>query len=533
MKAIITSLVFAPVLLFGQHNSDIILNSSIKEVTLYLNSAEIKTTERVNIKKGTTRVVFAGISPYMLNESIQCSIDNNLEIVSIRTKETKNDITLISKEALLIGLKIKQAENKLKLVNAKLEALDSEKKMLAANYSIDKPQAGVSIIELGKVADFFRERIYRININILESSRETELLSKSIDSLTLIKKRIEIQTNSDRKEISIVVNSNNEKSIDIALRYLVENARWEPTYDIIGTEITKPILLKYKANIFNETGIEWDRVKIKLSTADPSIEATLPQLTTWTLNYNSQGNEGYVQNRYNSNLLKGDSIFISSANEVIVDELSYSFEIDKPHSISSSNEAYNIQVKKDSIKATFQYLAIPKIEASAFLLAKITGWQKLNLIDAPANVYFQNTYVGVSNIKTRSTSDTLELSFGRDNKVFVSRSKLEDKGEAKFIGTKRNESLLYEITIKNNRSAPIEIKIQDQLPVSQESDIVVEENEISNAAFDKLSGRLQWIKTIRQSEVVKLRIGFTVKFPKNKNVLIRKNRSVASPRFRH
>jgi uncharacterized protein (TIGR02231 family) len=519
-----------PLLVLGQQHHDQMSKTSAKEVTVYLNGAEIKTTERVNFKKGINRILLVGIPFSMVNESLQFSVGVNLEIVSITTQELKNDVTLIHKEASAVYSKIEQGENKLKLTRAKSEALDAERKMLLANQSIGGQQNGVSLIELAKAADFFRERVFKINTNLLENQKEAEILLHTIDSLKLIKSEIEERIPTVLKQITATIYSSAEQATEIELRYLVENANWEPTYDLIATDITKPIILKYKAAIYNQTGVDWNQAKIKLSSADPTQDATRPFLSTWTLNYTGQGNEGFI-NKYSSQI-QTDTLAKVKSEEISVDELSYSFEIAKPHTITNGSSPYNIDIKRDSLKATYQYLTIPKLDGSAFLIAKVTGWQRLNLIDAPANVYFQNTYVGVSQINTSSVSDTLELSFGRDNKIMVARTKLEDTAGTKFIGGKRNEYLLYEISIKNNQRSPIDIKIQDQLPISQEADIVVEPNETSKASIDQLSGRLQWMKTIQSNQLIKLRIGFTVKYPKNKTVIIRKNRMVRTPRYR-
>ena len=92
---------------------------------------------------------------------------------------------------------------------------------------------------------------------------------------------------------------------------------------------------------------------------------------------------------------------------------------------------------------------------------------------------------------------------------------------------------MYDIQVKNNRKVPVLMKIQDQVPVSQESDIVVEVEDISGANRDIQSGRLQWIKTLAAGENTKFRVGFSVRYPKGRNVPIRQQRVVRAPRYRN
>jgi uncharacterized protein (TIGR02231 family) len=208
------------------------------------------------------------------------------------------------------------------------------------------------------------------------------------------------------------------------------------------------------------------------------------------------------------------------------------FAVEQHHSIRSSNQPHRIDLQSETLQASFEYLTVPKMELSAFLIAKVTGWEKLNLVDGKANVYFGNSFIGESDINTRLIGDTLELSFGRDNQIIVSRSKVEDKGNTPSIGGKRSESFIYEIQLRNNRNVPVAIRVQDQIPLTQEKEITVEVNDISGASLDAPSGRLQWIRNINSGEALKYKIAFIVRYPKNKNVNIRKTRAVRTPRYR-
>ena len=168
---------------------------------------------------------------------------------------------------------------------------------------------------------------------------------------------------------------------------------------------------------------------------------------------------------------------------------------------------------------------MPKLEKDAFLLARITNWQDLNLIEGTANIYFGGTVVGQSFITTRNVSDTLDISLGRDNKVMVTRTKLKDFSSVKYMGSKRKETHAYRMVVKNNRKVPIDIEVYDQLPVSQDSEIEVSSEEISEAKKHDLTGELKWVHKVEvgKSKIFDLR--FSVKYPKNKPISIGKSKS--------
>jgi uncharacterized protein (TIGR02231 family) len=168
---------------------------------------------------------------------------------------------------------------------------------------------------------------------------------------------------------------------------------------------------------------------------------------------------------------------------------------------------------------------------SAFLMANITGWQELELIPGPTNVYFGGVYVGVSNIDTRNVSDTLSLSFGRDDKVTVMRKLKKEFSSKREMGNFKRDSYMYEVAIRNNRNVPINIVVYDQIPISQSSQITVTTDQLSEGAKSEETGEVVWRLNVPLESAVSKEIGYTVKYPKNMVVSVQRFRTVSSPSF--
>src|SRR5690554_3651924 len=117
------------------------------------------------------------------------------------------------------------------------------------------------------------------------------------------------------------------------------------------------------------------------------------------------------------------------------------------------------------LPAFYQYYCVPKIDKDAFLIANIVDWEKYNLLEGEANVFFEDTYVGKTLMDVRYASDTLEISLGRDKKVSVNREKIKDYTAKQFIGNKKEETRAWKTTVKNNKNQAINMIILDQVPV--------------------------------------------------------------------
>ena len=151
--------------------------------------------------------------------------------------------------------------------------------------------------------------------------------------------------------------------------------------------------------------------------------------------------------------------------------------------------------------AVFQYYAAPKMDKDAFLLAKVSGWSGLNLLNGNASIYFEGNYVGQSVINPNITSDTMDLGLGRDKRIVITRELKKEFSQTKFMGSNIVKEFKYEITVKNLKKEPVTLLLTDQFPITRNGDIKININEYSGAAFDETTGQLTWRLEMAPSEI--------------------------------
>ena len=189
-----------------------------------------------------------------------------------------------------------------------------------------------------------------------------------------------------------------------------------------------------------------------------------------------------------------------------------SFDIELPYTIPTDNKENAVEIKEVTMPAFYKYSSAPQLDVDAFLAAYILNWEQYNLIEGEANLYFEGTYLGKTLIGANTTDDTLKISLGRDKSVVIKRTKLKEFSKGTFLSDKKIDARSYEIAVKNKKSVPISIDIEDQIPVSTDKSIEVE-FEARGAEFDKVKGRLTWKLDLKPNEDRKLNFKFTVKHP--------------------
>jgi uncharacterized protein (TIGR02231 family) len=193
------------------------------------------------------------------------------------------------------------------------------------------------------------------------------------------------------------------------------------------------------------------------------------------------------------------------------------YEITLKYTIESDNKPRNVIIQSKNIPTVYTYSVIPKLDLDVFLMARITDWEDMNLIPGEARIYFDNSFIGNTFINPQNINDTLQLNFGRDKSIVVTRTKVKDKCKEKFMNENKFSEKTYEIAIRNTKSMPIRVVVEDQMPVTRDPAIKIEYTENSNATkFNPETGKLTWDLTIKSKDTKKLVFKYEVKHPKDK-----------------
>lgn len=196
----------------------------------------------------------------------------------------------------------------------------------------------------------------------------------------------------------------------------------------------------------------------------------------------------------------------------------FEFAIQVPYTIPSDGQNHSVGVRDEQLPARYRYYCTPKLDLDAFLFAKVTGWETMDLLPGPAHVYFEGTYVGESELDPSIAGDTLDLSLGRDQGVRVQRTKRKDFSRKQTVGGKRIDRIAWEIGVRNNKAQPIELIITDQFPVAARSEIEVELVESSGAQVDRPRGFLTWRQVLEPRTDRTWTFSYGVKYPKEADV---------------
>ncbi|WP_439131792.1 mucoidy inhibitor MuiA family protein [Polaribacter sp.] len=627
------------VLLFGllftfsikaQNLKENILKSEVKSAVVFLKNAQIHREKTVSLVKGENTLKFVNLSPFVDGKSIQVKA-KDIEIQAINFQ--KDYLKPIKKNTKLNNLEteLKAIENLVSSKNVDLEIIKEEILFLKSNKSIGGNQT-LTATTFKEAANYYGDKIRSLKTKEFKLKKEILKLELSISNLKKQINEVNPKINFGSGEIVIRLKSEVAKQTKFTLTYNVDNVGWYPSYDVRVKNINTPLELVYKANLYQNSKIDWTNVKLSFSSGNPTKSNKVKEIIPYFIdygtlppNYNDKINsvngnvsgsgtplpgvsvqikgttigtstdfdgnfsietpqnnsslvfsylgyktkevpvtsntinvileedynaldeivvvgygtqrKGSSKNKRNiSTALSGKAAGISIRDasssikeekvstidtKQVVNQTTVNFEVVKPYSIKSSNTNFSIPMRSFNISTDYQYYSFPKAEQSAFLVAKISDWEKFNLLEAEANIYFEDTFTGTTLLDTRFAQKELEISLGIDKNVSVTRTKEKDFTTKQFIGNKKEESRIWNYSIKNNKSEPINIVVLDQIPISKSEEIKIElDTDVTTGVLNPKTGEIRWNINLPKKVVQNFTLKYAVKYPKSYNLNI-------------
>tara|TARA_Y100001935_G_scaffold52865_1_gene44100 strand:+ start:446 stop:2353 length:1908 start_codon:yes stop_codon:yes gene_type:complete len=611
------------------------VETEIGKVTVFRNQAQIHREEKITLKKGKQTVVFTGLSEFLIPESIQIKANGSFTLLSLNSQTHYSEETIWREDVQELREQRKVVQKQHQKKQTELEVLKKEETMLHSTTNIINNNK-LSSVELEQLLELYREKLSEVLNRQNEVRDEIDELQRKLTHLDRQIAESGVVKSDRSMEVVAEVMSDDDQELTFYLSYLVTNAGWNATYDLRSQDIDSPLSITYKANIWQQTGIDWKDITFTINSGDPASNSTKPELSTnYVGYYNRYRNSGRRNNSttgkvsmYQTNnrgLVEGividsrgetlpavnvlieelgrgtttdidgkfrleyipngtftlkstfigfqphrskitiynNGLFITTTmeedimgleevvvnaapvrvagvnafsdsyneppkpkvqtpdiiyNEEISNQTSFSYEIGIPYSVPSNGKEHTVEIKREEVETKYEFASAPKLSKFAYLIGTLPDWSSLNLIEGEANIYFDNSFVGSTWLNPTSIDDSLTVSLGKDERIVVEREQLKEFSSKNFFRNKTRETFSYEIRVRNTKSEPIKITVEDQLPVSTNEEIKVTAKDLGDGYMREETGIVYWEIELQPGETKKLPLVYELEYPKGKRV---------------
>ena len=350
-------------------------------------------------------------------------------------------------------------------------------------------------------------------------------------------------------EVRIDVASAAATKATLRVTYAVRNARWVPLYHArldTGAKDRKPQLeLVRRAEVTQSTGEDWSNVTLGVSTVRISRGGSAPELNPLVAQYPqvpkplALGTASdlarpapmtrQAQSPAMAKIAEAAEPRQSADEQQAVAEISdfqATFKIPGRVSLGAAEGAKSLRIASVNVPADLSVRAAPVLDPTAFLEASFKQADDTTLLPGKVAIYRDGVFVGRGKITASAKDDIVRLGFGADDKVRIERAVLKrNEGSAGLlVTTSKTDERAFKTTIRNGHDFPIKVAIEDQLPVSENEEIVVEmlpsSTQPTATNIRDKRGVLQWSFDAKPGEVRDINFAWRIRWPKDKSMVI-------------
>lgn len=519
-----------------------VTRTSLEQVTVFMDGARMEHSASLKIEKGLNKAILSGVADQISPNSINVSFGQEVTLVSIKQRREYLEETEEAPEVRKLRDSLEKLQYALRSLDDESGILRKEEELIMANKQIGGQNTGVSVAELQKMTDFVRSRLTAIRKDLLGIEIKMKELKELIGKITKQLSTMREESNIGKNRVIIEFLASSAGKMSVSLEYMTSSAGWGISYDVRSPGLEGKLSIEYKANIYQSSGIDWKDTKMIVSTRRAFMNTRIPEIRPIWLSfaeyrvsradYVSQQNvrlydkdkklsqEKELSKFSGEVQVSGDRKYKPAIPMESAEAMTLTSEYHPAinYTIPSDGQAHLVILQREEVDAKYEYYTLPKYDMNAYLIAKVKDPRSLNLMPGPANIYFENSFVGTSSIDPFIADSEMVVSLGRDDRIAVTREAIDDYTEDFFFSSDIERKFGYLIKIRNNKEKKIKIVLEDQIPISKQEDIEVKLIKNDDAKWNKTYGFQTWELEIAPGETVERRIVFSVRHPKDKRV---------------
>jgi uncharacterized protein (TIGR02231 family) len=539
--------------------AEIPATSKIDSVIVFPSGAEVRRIVKLKLDAGEHAILFNDLPQQAIQSSVrvEAKATGRLEIGSVDTRRIsvpRLDPEVAAGNRKRIEDEIERLKDERARHQADQQAAEAQKSFLAnlVQLPAHAPQplgagTGAAREDWSQILALIvkemppaQKAVLDAGIKIRETDRKIRELERQL--------KAEGPRAEERTVVKVHVSVRAPLEADLTVRYQVPEASWSAVYDArlaTGSRVAPPKLtLTRRASITQRTGEPWEGVALSLSTTRPAAGSAAPELRPITVDFPAERPvaaapaptapamprrsvpAGEAAARPEQEALALPQALLDAVErraDVAATAFQAVFAIPGRLTVPNTGEAKNVQIEEADVEPTLLVRAVPRLDARAFLYAKLALPKATPYLAGPVTLFRDQTFVGNGRIPQLAPGEEHELGFGTDDLVRVRYAVVEEKrGETGLISASRTDTRNYRMTIKNLHERPVAFSVLDQVPVAANQEIKVEligRTQPTKRDVDDRRGVLAWEDKLGADEERSIEFGYRISWPSSKSIV--------------
>jgi uncharacterized protein (TIGR02231 family) len=551
MKLTLAALLLATTCLAPALADDIRAPSHIDAVTVFPQGADVVRVVDVTLQAGEHSLILDDLPGTIDAQSLRVEGvgGQGLEIASVDSKLVQLTSDAIDAQRKVIDAEIEKLTDERGALDQTLADAEYQRKLLLSladkqlvPASSTDTMKSIDAAQLGGLVDLVGTRLSALSKSTHDAQLRQRAIDRDIADLQ-VKSGELAPDDTAHVQVAVHIAATAATAGKLKISYRVQEAGWQAYYDA-RLSLPKPnadakLDLVRRAEVTQSTGESWDDVTLTLSTARPLGATAAPELgedelqTAVASGY--AGEAGLTMNEAAKPAApamdavgdlkkdKVESAVVQRQAEMQVAGFNANYIISGRVTVDNTGTAKKVRIASDVFAAKLKAVAVPRLDATAYLTATFTVKGDAPLLPGVVNLYRDGMFMGQGSLPQLAAGEDAKLGFGADDLIKVKRNEVKrNSGEEGILTSSNVQVLAWDITVNNLHDIAIPLTVIDRAPFSTQEDVTVavlpDATPASIKDFEKRRGVLAWNFDLEPKAEKLIHTGYKVTSPVALNI---------------
>lgn len=310
----------------------------------------------------------------------------------------------------------------------------------------------------------------------------------------------------------VLIQAQEEGTGTVELAHDVPGARWVPVHEARLDEETSKVNWIARGQVIQQSGEDWNDVKLTLSTARSSLGLAPPSLIpvrvdavvrraepvadVSSVRRESDSYRGRAMAKAAIPAKKPASSLVGA--EVVSGSGPIRFDVRAIASIPSDGSVHSVTISEQQMDAQLDYQSIPLLSPHVFRRARLTNGSGAPLLAGQVSCFREGSYVGDGRVERVAAGQEFSRHFGSEGRIRVRKVEIEDhSGSAGSFSNKLELKKAFRITVDSVFPTGVPFELVDRIPHStlNEIDVGLGSDTTPEPVLDE-DGIVRWVVSL-------------------------------------
>ena len=514
-------------------------DSKIDSVTVFPDAAVVTRIADIDLPDGDSTLRFSGL-PMGLDPStlrVEATGETRVEIAGVESSVAADDSKAGDDT---LGAKLAALTGERDSVSVEISALQGERTMIAHFAQTGPEKMGADGKPLA-AADWegawraIHDGLAKVDSALLPAQAQGAKLDAQIKVLNGERAQ---EAQVAKRVASVALLARGAGHATFKLSYRIAGIGWRPAYDASLDTTTNrgDVMLTRRALITQRSGEDWRDVALTVSTARVAGATDAATLDTLHIDFWAPVLD-QMQSRAAAPTAAAEAAKPAPAPEALKKQVAavettamarssaYAADFLAPGRVTilSDGSLRSIALAKSDAKAILTMKAAPAIDPAVYLQAKFVNEGSAPILPGAVSILRDGAFIGSGALGFTAPGDMVAIGFGADDRIKVERLPVNRKeNEPTWFNQSKIETREIKTTIKNLHTFPVSVQVVEQMPVSQNTAIVVDMAPVTTPPTDKQVGGkpgiLGWSVDLAPGDSKDVHFGYRLKWPADREV---------------